>query len=611
MNNSNSNRSDYELSEKETKEKELIKNEINAFDYKQKREEYVNVKFNEETKDIYNLLHDETFYREFLEELLTSITEKKEHFVIITRFLLINPIECIYRFIILLLYDKREIKPTFGLKIDMNSILNPILNIIDTLKSILGSSAIKKLKGILEDTKTLGVGGIYNIMNNDGPPIKPFLLKLIERVVYNIVNSFLDNNMIYEENVNKDIELFIPVLFGIGNFTGSLSVELHGNSEKIAKVIYYYLLQFHKYIIAIRDAQSHEETANKFTHYFPKYETDPPNKDETIEVISKFLDILMQIVYEAIEIVYEPADNYLNVKKDILLKESNVNTGANAVAGVSNTVFKLVGSDIKISKNYDYINRMLSIIEFILCIVSQYTNTDIDKPIDCNPKKVNKSKFIANVVLNTFDKPRQLQFHYGSDIVFLTSKVSAIGFMNSPKNIDLIKNTLKYEHKHIRKIAKSILTERNPDKKKEYYKELINRYFTTVIIFISQFLEKNKYMIARSYTEKIKNIVSKTAMKGVKTSASAVGKTAMNTLRSSSNLVTKGVSRIPYPTKYMTISSPFSNDTSNPNVNNPNPKVKTNGGKKTRKNKRRMITRKHRHINHTKTRCNMRKNSRK
>ena len=615
-----------ELAQKEKelaqKEKELVQNEINAFDYKQKREEYVNVKFNKETKEIYDLLHDETFYRDFLNELLQSLTDNKAHFVCITHFLFITPIECIYRFIILLLYDRGKITGTLKLTIDVKSILNPILNIITTLKRIVGSSAINKIKGILEDTKTFGVGGIYNmaknINDNDGTKIKPFLLKLIERVVYNIVNSFLDNNMIYEENLKQDIELFIPVLFGIGNFTGSLSVELNDNSEEIAKVVHHYLFKFYTYIIAIRDAK---ETDDQFNVYFPKYENS--EKDETIEVISKFLHILIQIVYEAIEFVDDRADKYLNVKKDILLKESTVNTGANALAGVSNTVFKFVGSDVKISKNYNYINRMLSIIKFILCIVSQYTNNiKTDESIDCTTKEANSNNFILSVISNTFDKPRQLELYYGLDIAFLASRVSVIGVMNSEGKIDLINNTLKYEHTYIKKIAKRIQKATDQKSKSEQYKELINRYFITVIIFISQFLEQNKYMIALSDTEQITGVASKMANKGLTATASAVGDTTVYAFKKSKNLA-KDLSRTPFPTNYINISSPFSTNNptvnptpkDNPKVNNPivntTPKVKTKGGKKTRKNKRRMITRKHRRINHNKTRCNIRKNSRK
>jgi hypothetical protein len=303
----------------------------------------------------------------------------------------IHPVRFLYAFILQLLKQYSQ-GDGDDIATDTNSKLIEIpdrrvfLKIIEILKDVLTKykDVVKIIISAAENTKSFGIGNVVSL--------QPFLLLLLERSVYGLVNNVIDCNMLYYPEVLQIID---------GVLNDFMTDDIY------RKILLHYLLGFKTYIKTI---QTNPAYTHEYKTYYPDKDTNTKNNtspDNDSLILDEILFQCMTIINEAIEKKNEN-DTTICVKTDVFLGRTFLDK---TITNIYDSVnFFSTASEL----NYPYLVKLSSVVDyFIRRLWKSIISKDMDLRTEINKYKMRTGPTASYVRFGTrnlilfADKPRQ------------------------------------------------------------------------------------------------------------------------------------------------------------------------------------------------------------
>jgi len=490
------------------KENEKALKYIQEFNYQREKDKYRNMynaaykEFgekpeNKEELEMLNTVSSPEFQLDIMREILIVIQNPEIHkdIVQIMRFLFISPIEFIYLFVVEFLKPNSE--QAYGVFDSYDSIFVGLYKFIYPKYGTI----LWLILPIITSTKTWISGTVTNALFDK--KTKPYLLILIERVVYSTMKSFLINNMLYTDSINED------VIHIIDDYLGT-----NANGFKVkAEIIHYYLCKFRIYI---------EETEiTTFETHFPKFPIEKPyDVNENIKFLNDILYEFMRILYDVIDYTDDNDSKMISIRKDMLTKPPSFvssfidpNKQSGVLSSFGNTIIQKSSGLIRTRKYIDYLVDVVDYLAFIInnaagqriddhtymtimlapCKNKQEKNVFLDNKIVNDSKKPNNALFMFEFIGNVINLPIKIFWYYYRDFIMVSGLLKDMKIEDTADNNAIFKNESTFVKNNIK----------HPNR-------LVKRYFTTIIITLYKFSETVKYILDKNYSTQISESSKKT-----------------------------------------------------------------------------------------------------
>ncbi len=408
-----------------------------------------------------------------LEEIKKNDT--RDLLVHLFRMSFIHPVRFLYAFVLQLLKQNSQ-GDGDDIATDTNSKLIEIpeegsvfFKIIEILTKVLTKyeDVVKIIIRAAEDTKSFGM---ENVVSS-----QPFLLLLLERSFYGLVNNVIDCNMLYYSEVLKILD-------------GVLKESM---TDIYRKILLHYLLSFKTYIKTIQTNPEYRHTYK--TYYQDKYTNTKynirPNKDSLI--LDKILFQCMTIINEAIEKKNEN-DTTICVKTDVFLGRTFLDE---TITNIYDSV-NFFSTSSKV--NYPYLVKLSSVVDyFIRRLWKSIVSKDMDLLTEIKKYKMRTQPPATYITFGTrnlilfADKPRQFLTYFALDIKRLLDAIQNSDEQNT--NTEDAGLLAMKEASAELTMFRTLFESESPD-------AFVKRYFTDIVHMVGGYCKSREDIIERPKT---------------------------------------------------------------------------------------------------------------
>jgi hypothetical protein len=416
---------------------------------------------------------DEKKVKQKIRLILSKILEeiKKEDtrdlLVHLFRMSFIHPVRFLYAFILQLL---KQCGPDDNIEKTTIPVASVFVKIIKILEDVLTKykDVVKIIISAAENTKSFGMGNVVSL--------QPFLLLLLERSVYGLVNNVIDCNMLYYPEVLQIID---------GVLNDFMTDDIY------RKILLHYLLSFKTYIKTIQTNPEYRHTYK--TYYQDKYTNTKynirPNKDSLI--LDEILFQCMTIINEAIEKKNEN-DTTICVKTDVFLGRTFLDK---TITNIYDSV-NFFSTSSKV--NYPYLVKLSSVVDyFIRRLWKSIIVKDMDLLTEIKKYKMRTQPPATYITFGTrnlilfADKPRQFLTYFALDIKRLLDAIKSSDEQNTnTEDAGLL----------AMKAASAELTEFRTLFESESPDAFVKRYFTDIVHMVGGYCKSREDIITRPKT---------------------------------------------------------------------------------------------------------------
>jgi hypothetical protein len=373
----------------------------------------------------------------------------------------------LYAFVLQLL---KQCGPDDNIEKTTIPVASVFVKIIKILEDVLTKykDVVKIIISAAENTKSFGMGNVVSL--------QPFLLLLLERSVYGLVNNVIDCNMLYYPEVLQIID---------GVLNDFMTDDIY------RKILLHYLLGFKTYIKTI---QTNPAYTHEYKTYYPAKDTNTKNNtspDNDSLILDEILFQCMTIINEAIEKKNEN-DTTICVKTDVFLGRTFLDK---TITNIYDSVnFFSTASEL----NYPYLVKLSSVVDyFIRRLWKSIISKDMDLRTEINKYKMRTGPTASYVRFGTrnlilfADKPRQFLTYFVLDIKDLLDAIKSSDEQNT--NTEDAGLLAMKEASAELTMFRTLFERESPD-------DFVKRYFTDIVQMVGGYCKSREDIIERPKT---------------------------------------------------------------------------------------------------------------